>query len=185
MRRRFLFLSRASFRIRLLGVLCHRTSVLMALLSRRFNDLPYPYQIVDGAGEGEHPPSTLETLVSGLPHQPNGLRPSKNLLDRFAFPLADPISRMACGALINRTSTPTIGILSSMKGDVHSSHLVKKLRGVIVLVGAKCQSALSFSFHFLHHLCRCCSFRLSRGLGVGCGDDQSTGKAEQIGRAHV
>src|SRR5947208_5101866 len=104
MRRRFLFLSRASSRIRLLSVFCHRTSVLMALLSCRFNDLSYPDQIVDGAGEGEHPPPTLETLVSGLPHQPNGLCPSKNLLYRFAFPLADPISRMACGALINRTS---------------------------------------------------------------------------------
>ena len=62
----------------------------MALLSCRFNDLSYPDQIVDGAGEGEHPPPTLETLVSGLPHQPNGLCPSKNLLYRFAFPLADP-----------------------------------------------------------------------------------------------
>src|SRR5258705_5063352 len=63
--------------------------------------IAYANQVVDRGGEGEHPSHAGEASVPRLPHQPHRLQPTEGLLDSFALPLAQNVSRVPGGPSID------------------------------------------------------------------------------------
>src|ERR1700686_5332359 len=64
----------------------------------------HAHQIVGRASEGKDPVHFADPTMAHLPHQCNRLQPAKAFFDPLPLSLADSISRVACGAAINRAS---------------------------------------------------------------------------------
>src|SRR5215469_4750949 len=71
--------------------------------SRRQLQISDSHQIVSRSCELEDPTDQLQATVSCLPQERHGLQPAKDLFHAFALPLTNSITRMAGGALIDRT----------------------------------------------------------------------------------
>src|SRR4030081_540478 len=64
----------------------------------------HAHQIVGRASEGKDPVHFADPTMTHFPHQRNRLQPTKAFFDPLPLSLAERISRVACGAAINRAS---------------------------------------------------------------------------------
>src|SRR5437867_3592102 len=72
-------------------------------------------QIISSDRQSEHPPSPIDALMPGLPHQTNGFDPTEDLLHHFSLPLTDPIPRMTSSSIIDRAPSAS-DVLSDVRG---------------------------------------------------------------------
>ena len=72
-----------------------------AQLGRRGHQIAHPDQVVGRQREGEHPSNPLQAAVAGLAQAADGLEPTEDLLDAFAFLLTNRIAGMTSGARID------------------------------------------------------------------------------------
>src|SRR5713226_3284137 len=66
--------------------------------------ISHAHQIVSRASEGKDPVDFANPTMAHLPHQRNRLQPAKAFFDPLPLSLAHSISRVPCGAAINRAS---------------------------------------------------------------------------------
>src|SRR5438552_4896248 len=75
----------------------------------------HAHQIVGRASEGKDPVHFADPTMAHLPHQCNRLQPAKAFFDPLPLSLADSISRVACGAAINRVPARSRVILRDVE----------------------------------------------------------------------
>jgi len=87
--------------------------------------------------------------MTQLPNQADCLGPAEALLDQFALPLTNFVSRVASGALIDRTA-PSVVILRHMRRDLARAKFLDEPLRIVALVGTK--RALPFACpQTIHH----------------------------------
>ena len=95
-----------------------RASCNLAGLNRCSAQIPHAYQVVSGAGEGEHPAHLKDPAMAHFPQQRDRLQPSETLFNALPFPLTNGMSDMLRGASINRTPTGSLKVLCHMRRDL-------------------------------------------------------------------
>ena len=90
-------------------------------LNRSCQQISHADQIVSGCGEGENPADAKQTAVPCFAQHSNGLHPAEYFLDSFAFLLADFVTGVTSGALVNGASARAFGVLRNMGRDVHTT----------------------------------------------------------------
>src|SRR6476620_199849 len=74
------------------------------------------HQVVNRRGPGEHPGHALATSVTNFTHQTHGFHPAKDLFHPLALALADRVTRVPRGALIDGAAALGI-VLRHVRGD--------------------------------------------------------------------
>src|SRR5579864_2398969 len=83
---------------------------------RSSQQVAHSHQVVNRRGPGEHPGHALAASVTNFTHQTHGFHPAKDLFHPLALPLAEGVTRMSRGALIDGTATPRV-VLRHVRGD--------------------------------------------------------------------
>src|SRR5271166_5059239 len=116
-----------------------------AQLGRDRRQIAYPDQVVGRQREGEHPADPSQTTVASLAQAANGLDPAEDLLNPFAFLLANQIARMTSRALVDNA-----GLLArDMRRYLVVAQLLNKLLAVVPFVATQGYAVLTRNL--FHH----------------------------------
>ena len=79
------------------------------------DQVSHAHQIVGGAGEGKDPVHFAHPAMANLPHERYGLQPAEAFFDPLPLLLADGVTRVPCGAAINRAAAAPLQVLCQMR----------------------------------------------------------------------
>src|SRR5713101_786560 len=103
-------------------------------LDRNFTQVPHSHQIVGRTSKSEHPVHLENSTMPDFPQQRNRLQPAETFFDAFPLDLADAITFVLSGALIDCASAPPLAVLRYMRRDSQVPALGHKVECVIALV---------------------------------------------------
>src|ERR1700720_3721720 len=83
---------------------------------RSSQQIAHSHQVVNRRGPGEHPGHALSASVTNLAHQTHRFHPTKDLFHALALALAEGVTRMPRGALIDGTAAVAV-VLRHVRGD--------------------------------------------------------------------
>src|SRR5512142_25232 len=106
----------------------------------------HPYQVVDRQREGKHPPDPYDPSMASLSHQAHRLQPPEDLLHPLALSLADLVSGVSGGAVVQGTAL----FLRHVRGHLHRAQFPYKVSHVEVLVGSQGHPMIAFNL-ITHH----------------------------------
>src|SRR6202022_5129109 len=96
-----------------------------------------------GAAKGAVPRPPRPSAVGGFAHPADGLHPAEALLDPFAQPLTDRITRMPGGPRVERgTSRPRV-ILGHVRGDLECAARRDEAVRIVALVPSQSNAAIA------------------------------------------
>jgi hypothetical protein len=98
-------------------------------------------QVVSGANKISVHLHSAAPAVVGLAKSTGCLHPAEALLDSFAYPLTDRITRMTRGARIERRASGAREILRHVRGDLEFPTRCDELMGIMTFVPAQGDSA--------------------------------------------
>src|SRR4030095_11370638 len=100
---------------------------------RSSQQIAHSHQVVNRRGPGEHPGHALATSVTNFTHQTHGFHPAKDLFHSLALALADRVTRVPRGALIDGAAALGI-VLRHVRGDSPPADFAHEILRVVVLV---------------------------------------------------
>src|SRR5438477_11143133 len=95
--------------------------------------IAHSHQVINRRGPGEHPGHALSASVTNLAHQTHRFHPTKDLFHPLALALADGVTEMPRGALIDGAAAVGV-VLRHVRGDSPPADFTNKVVCVIVLV---------------------------------------------------
>src|SRR5438046_7395996 len=90
--------------------------VLRYLSCRSSQQIAHSHQVINRCRPGEHPSHALAAPVTNFTHQTHRFHPAKDLFHSLAFALADGVTGMPRGALIDGAAALGV-VLCHVRGD--------------------------------------------------------------------
>src|SRR6266542_4836754 len=103
---------------------------------RSSQQIAHSHQVVNRRGPGEHPGHARAASVTNFTHQTHGFHPTKNLFRPLALALAEGVTRVPRGALVDGAAALGV-VLRQVRGDSPPADFPNEVVRVIVLVGTQ------------------------------------------------
>ena len=97
-------------------------------------DISHPYQIVSSHGEQHLESNPRHASELGLTYRSDGLSPAEDLLDAFAYDLADLVAGMAGGSRVDGRAALACDVLCHVGNDPQRTKVGHETLRVIGLV---------------------------------------------------
>src|SRR5215204_7662459 len=93
-------------------------------------------QVIGGGSELEDPTDQPQSAVSGFAQQPHRFQPAEDFFHSFALTLTNFITRVARGALVDRTA-PSLVVLGHVRRHLAGTQISHKVSGVVSFVAGQ------------------------------------------------
>src|SRR5437868_8256322 len=103
-----------------------RRAVLRHPSCRSSQQIAHSHQVVNRRGPGEHPGHALSASVTNFTHQTHRFHPTKDLFHSLALSLAEGVTRVPRGALIDGAAAVGV-VLRHVGGNVAPADFANKV----------------------------------------------------------